>query len=420
VIRRLAGAALAAALAAAPAPARAQADQAKMLFNAGAQAYDAGQFPAAIQAFEQAYKLAARPGILFSIAQAHRKQYYVAKNPEDLRAALKGYRDYLAQVPQGGRRSDAAEALVELEPLVAKMEAGGMPVAPAAPAATRVMVSSQTGGALVSLDGGKPAEAPLIAEVKPGKHSLKVASPGYFDESREIEVGAGSMSALDIPLREKPGRLTLRTQAGAQVSLDGRFIAATPLTQPIDVEPGRHLIGISKNGYRGYTQEIEIGRDELKSLDAPLVSTTQRKASYVLFGVGVAAAVGGGVLAAMSIHEQQLATDFRTRQSKGQALCGPGTPDADCTVYVRTNYTSHVTSRDDFRRDAGIALGTAVVIGTTGVALFALDFPSLLGVVPKVRDSAPKAAPIKERSMEMSAVPLVVPGFYGASLTGTF
>jgi hypothetical protein len=425
VIRRVAPLLVLAAASLLPAVASAQQDQAKMLFNAGAQAYEAGQFAAAVQAFEQAYKLAARPGILFSIAQAHRKQYYVGKSPEDLRAALKGYRDYLAQVTQGGRRSDAAEAVAELEPLATRMEASGVSMTAPAPAATvtRLMVSSQTAGAVVSVDGGKPAEAPLFAEVKPGKHALRITAPGFIDETREIDVPPGVVSPVDIALRERPGKLSVRTQAGAQVSLDGRLVAVTPLPQAIDVEPGRHVVAISKNGYGAYTHEIEVGRGESKTVDAALLSTAQRKVSYVLFGAGVASVAAGGVLVYVALQEQKQATQFQSLQTSGKAMCGPrltGPNATDCDTYLKTNYTNHVRARDDFRRDAGIVIGAGVAAAAVGVALFAADFPSLLGVVPKARDSAPKAAPVKERSMEMSAVPLVVPGFYGASLTGTF
>lgn len=410
--------ALVAALLCASASAGAQPDQARVLFDAGAQAYEAGQYPAAIQAFEQAYRLAARPGILFSIAQARRKQFFATKSRAELRAAIQGYRDYLAQVAQGGRRSDAAAALAELEPLLGKEDAGPT-AALAAPQATRLMVSSQTAGAVISLDGGKPLEVPLIAEVKPGKHTLRITAAGYFEESREIEVGAGSVAALDLPLREKPGRLAVRTLAGAQVTLDGRLVAQTPLTQPLDVEPGRHVLGINKNGYRAYAHEIEIGRDEQKSLEIPLASTSQRKASYVLFGVGAASAIGGGVLAALAIHEQQLAVDFQTRQQNGNARCPNGSANA-CADWVKTSYTKHVSNRDDYRRDAGIALGAGVLVGAVGAALFTMDFPSLLGVMPRSRDDRPKSPAPRERPLEVSAAPLVGPGIYGAALGGSF
>jgi hypothetical protein len=416
-VKRTIRIALLAALLGAASPAGAQADQARVLFEAGAQAYEAGQYPAAIQAFEQAYRLSARPGVLFSIAQARRKQFFATKNRDELRAAIKGYRDYLAQVAQGGRRSDAAAALAELEPFLGKDDLGAL-AAPAAQA-TRLMVSSQTAGAVISLDGGKPLEVPLIAEVKPGKHTLRISASGYFEETREIEVGAGSVAALDLPLREKPGRLSLRTLPGAQVTLDGRLVAQTPLTQPLDVEPGRHLLGISKNGYRAWAHEIEVGRDEPKSLEIPLESTTQRKASYVLFGVGAGSVVAGGILAALAVHEQQIAVDFQNKQVNGNARCSNGSASA-CADWVKTDYTRHVNNRDDYRRDAGIALGAGVVLGAASAALFVMDFPSLLGVMPRSRDDRPKSPAPRERPMEVSAAPLLGPGLYGVSFGGAF
>lgn len=50
-----------------------------------------------------------------------------------------------------------------------------MPVVDAKPK-TRLMVSSPTKGASVSLDGGDAAEMPLIQELTPGTHKLRVAA----------------------------------------------------------------------------------------------------------------------------------------------------------------------------------------------------------------------------------------------------
>ena len=42
----------------------------------------------AIKAFDEAYRLAPRPGVTFSLAQAHRRQYGLDRKPDDLRGAL--------------------------------------------------------------------------------------------------------------------------------------------------------------------------------------------------------------------------------------------------------------------------------------------------------------------------------------------
>jgi hypothetical protein len=395
-------------------------EDAKVLFNIGAQAYEKGDFSAALSAFEQAYRLAPRPGILFSIGQAHRKKFYTGgKKPENLRAAIAAYREYLAKVDSGGRRSDAAEALVELEALAAKMDVAA-PAAPAVPAVpvatTQIMVTSQNAEAKVSLDGAAACDVPLVADVKPGKHSVKVTAPGFFDEARDLEVKQGAVAGLDIQLREKPAKLMITARDGAQVSIDGRLTAQTPLAQPLDVEPGRHLISVVKNGYRAYSSEIELGRAEEKSMEAPLDATTQRKASYVLFGVGAAGVVAGGVLAGLAVMHQKSAQAFEADRQRGLKSCDT----ADACTDLFNAYKKDLAARDDFRRDAGIVLGAALLVGGTGVALFALDFPSLLGATTRPRDEGPKKPAPKERSMDASIVPLVGPGLYGASFSGRF
>ena len=130
---------LAAALAVtAPAAAQDNLERARMLFNAGAEAYGTGQYPVAIQAFQEAHRLSERPGLLFSIAQAYRQQYYVDKNPANVRGAIQYYRDYLSKVKSGARVGEAAKALSELEPIAARLTADtGETPAPTPPPATR-------------------------------------------------------------------------------------------------------------------------------------------------------------------------------------------------------------------------------------------------------------------------------------------
>lgn len=400
------------ALAAAPAAAQDATEQAKILFNAGAQAYEAGKYPAAIQAFAEAYRLAPRPGILFSMAQAYRRQYTADKQPANLRAAIKHYRDYIAKVEQGGRRADAVQALSELEPIAERL--GAADAAAAAPpperkAATQIMVSAQTKEATIALDGGKPVEAPLIAEVKPGKHTIVIDAPGYFPEEREVQAAPGGVVALDIAMREKPGLLTIATVGGADVSIDGRLTAQTPLAQPIELTPGRHFVAVTKRGHKAFAEDIEIGRGETKRIDAKVEITGQRIGAYVLMGVTGAGVAAGGVVAWLAMREQRDAQDLDTKRQKTGGL----------TTAELGQYQAHQRNRDELRRAAGIALGGAFVVGATAVMLAVFDVPT---VTAAKRDGAPKpTTPTpRERSMEVAATPIITPGFYGASFSARF
>jgi outer membrane protein assembly factor BamD (BamD/ComL family) len=81
--------------------------EAKRLFRAGAKAYDAGQFAAAVQAFDQAYELSPRAPLRFSAAQALKRQYTTERDPALLRKAQRYYREYTGSVKKGRRVKDA-------------------------------------------------------------------------------------------------------------------------------------------------------------------------------------------------------------------------------------------------------------------------------------------------------------------------
>ena len=93
-------------------------ERAKASFKAGANAYAAGDYLAAIQALEDAYEISPLPAIAFSLAQAERKQYFVDEQRGHLERALQLFRRYLAEETRGARREDARVAITQLEPLL--------------------------------------------------------------------------------------------------------------------------------------------------------------------------------------------------------------------------------------------------------------------------------------------------------------
>ncbi|MCC6646579.1 MAG: PEGA domain-containing protein [Polyangiaceae bacterium] len=394
---------LALALAASMARADGELEQAKTLFNAGAQAFAAGQFPAAVQAFEESYKLTPKPAILFSMAQAERRQYFVDKRAEWLRRAIEHYRTYLEQVPKGGRRADAAQALAELEPVAARLE--GQPAAPpvaAQAAETRLMVSTPTKGAEVWVDGQRASELPLIDVVKPGKHSLRVAAPGYFDETREVVAVQGGLVAVDVALRERPATLTIIAPRGAAVSLDGRPQGVTPLP-PLEVAPGAHAVTLTLNGHHAHTEEIELSRGESRELRTGLSKTGQRKASYAVVAVGAGGLLAGGVLTYLALDRQKQAEDTLTTLETRNV--DPHKLDA---------YDKDRSARDRYRTGAFIAYGAGAAVLTVGALMYAFDQPSVTAPRERPRPQAPVDGP----KIEVGG--LVLPGAAAATLRGSF
>lgn len=385
-------------------------EQAKTYFNAGAQAYEAGRFGAAIQAFQQAYALAPRPAILFSLAQAERKSWYVDKRGDDLRNAIEHYHRYLDLVSTGGRRGDAADALAELEPIAARLAPQGTASTSAGPAEakTRIMVTSSTPGARASLDEGPLTEVPLIDDVKPGKHHVRVEAEGYFDESREALAATGSLSAVDVPLRDRPALLSVGIDASASLSVDGRPTASTPLPRPLELPAGTHVITITRNGSRAFTREITLERGKPASLDVKLQTSGQRTVAWVFFGVAGAAVLAGGAFTGGAFVEQSNAQKILNAQATGNI------PPGDVGAYQ-----SDVTSRDRWRTAAFATFGAGVGLAAVGSVLWLFDTPTVeLGPPPGDSPHKPAEPPRKREPMEMGVVPWIGPGGAGIAFGG--
>ncbi len=386
--------------------------KAKELFDAGAREYENGRFDLAIQAFEQAYKIAPRDGIVFSMAQAHRRQFTRSSDPAHLARAVELYKQYIDRVKAGGRVTDAVKAVGELEPQLKQLE-GSAPVAPAQPSAvlkTRIVVNIFVPGTMVSIDN-KPAKAPPInEEVEPGKHTVKLRAPGYFDEVREIVVEKGEIAPANLPQRERPATLAIDADDGAEISVDGRFVGEAPLTSPIELPSGRHFVAVLKTGHETYTKEVDLTRGTKETLTPELQTTPQRDLSYVVIAGAGAFATAGVVFGALALERESAAQDFLDARE------------------TRTLSRDEVTEYEEARRDRSLYTALAIGGGGAGVAL------GLLGVGLAVFDKPrPVAAPRLEgptqekpsgddepKDIEVSGAPLLGPGFAGATFGLSF
>ena len=383
-------------------------DEAKKLFSAGAAAYASGQFSAAIQAFEAANKIVSKPAIVFSVAQAHKRQYAIDRNPDHLHAAIQNYRLYIAQVPQGGRRLDATQALGELEQLEAHATPDATATRAAAKEPARVMVLAQAEGAQILFDGKTKTEPLTALEVTPGKHRIKVSAVGYYDEERDVNAVDNALVPLEVQLREKPARLTLDGMLNADVTIDSRLVGTTPLA-PLDLSSGKHLVVITKNGYAPFAQEIDLTRDQKKTLTYAMHVTGQRIVANALLLSGGAAVVGGVVftlVAGSQQHRMNVILDKAKSANLG---------DGDVQDYRDAH-----ANRDTWTTVAVVAYGVGVAALLTGVVFYAFDKPTVSLSSRRFDDKPTKpAAPAREPT-EMSMVPLVGPNFLGGSWTARF
>jgi hypothetical protein len=354
-------------LLAGPAAAQPDVEDAKRYFEAGRQAYASGQYIPAIVAFEESYKRSPRSAIVFSLAQSYRQQFSVDSDPRKLKRAVELYRQYLAEVPMGGRRDDAAEYVSALEPQLLRLEEKGrIEAMQPMGSETQIMVTSRTRGtqAMASVDGGKPKEVPAIESVKAGKHKIVVEAPGYFPEETEGLAVEGRLVVVEVALKEKPARIALAAPSGAEVTVDGRPVARTPLPRPLEVSGGKHFVTVSKRGHHAWSREVSVGRGQETALRADLDTTTQRVVAWAVLGGAATALVAGGAFTLLTLKHEGDAEDIL---DQGDV--------ANITEEERLRYEDARAKRDDWAVRSYVAYGIAGGLAVTGALLYIVDTP---------------------------------------------
>jgi tetratricopeptide (TPR) repeat protein len=377
--------------------------RAKESFNAGATAYAMGEYLAAIQALDAAYATTPLPAIAFSLAQAERRQYFVDHDRSHLDRAIALFRKYLEEVASGGRRSDAVDAIAQLEPLAAKSitpEAASAPPA-AAVRPTRLIVTSDADGALVSVDGGPSTASPWIGEVEPGQHRVKVAAQGFYETEREVMAVAGELIPAAVPLRERPSTVAVWAAPDAGLYLDGRFVRQGGEGVVLTVASGAHRVDVAEKGHVVSSHDLELGRGENRDLHVFLAPTSQRRAAQALFLAGAASLATGVVFGALALHAESAAQDFLDKQAH-----------QNVSSDELSSYHSHLTDRGRYRAGAMIGMGAGAGLFLTGLFLYELDQPRVQE--PKLVGPAASGARLLG---PLSVAPLLVQGGGGAILS---
>jgi len=343
-----------------------EAARAKESFKAGAAAYAAGEYLAAIQALESAYELMPLPAIAFSLAQAERKQYFVSHESAHLTRSIRLFRQYLREVPSGGRRADALEALSQLELLEAtKVRAprtDTQEVRAAQPA--RVLISAEAPSARISLDGAPAVPAPLIREVTPGKHRVEVQAPGFESGREEVLAVTGELTRKDVVLRERPARLGIWAPPDSELYVDGSYVSPGGAGVTLAMAGGKHRIALLANGHKISYRDVTLQRGSAQSLRLTLEPTAQRNASYVLFIAGSAALGAGLITSALAVQAENRAEYFLGQRGRRNV--------EDLEL---SNYKAAVNSRNTLQIATGVSLGAALGMFITGLFLHELDAP---------------------------------------------
>jgi tetratricopeptide (TPR) repeat protein len=349
-------------------------DRAKESFKAGAAAYAAGEYLAAIQALDAAYELTPLPAIAFSLAQAERRQYFVVRRRDHLDRAITLFRRYIDQVPSGGRRIDALDALSQLEPFAATLteshsqtnKEGTAHSAEVDDAVrhTRVMITADNPGSRISLDGSQETSSPLIREVEPGGHRVRISAAGFFPEEREVTAVVGELIPISVLLRERPSTVTVAAPADAELYVDGAFASRGGDHVALQLSSGIHRLNVAEKGHRVSFHLVDLGPGEAQSIQVSLERTWQRRAAQALFLGGGIAFGTGIVLAILTIDADHSAQDFLSRQATGNV-----------SSKELSDYRAAVTNRNHYRTATAVTMASSLAFLLAGFLLYQIDRP---------------------------------------------
>jgi hypothetical protein len=176
-------------------------ERARGEFSRGVQRYEAGDYEAALEAFQEAYRLAPHPSVRVNMANA----YEQLDRPLE---AIFHFERFLAEAEQvrPEQRREVETALARLRGRVAE-----------------VTIQVEPAGATVLIDENDSRSAPLTEPVRmvPGNHTIEVSADGYATMRRDISVEAGDTPTVSITLEGAGAEALGASESGGGATGEG-------------------------------------------------------------------------------------------------------------------------------------------------------------------------------------------------------
>jgi hypothetical protein len=253
--------------------AAAKAEAAKR-FDRGLQLFDEGDNAGALAEFKQTYATLPNPVVLYNIGLV----YAAMGRPVDAVEALKQVAE--DQSLSAAQRERAQKTLADQGARIG-----------------RLSITSNPPGARISVDGVDLATTPLSAplQVATGTHVVGAVAEGYALARKEVVVAGNAEASLHFELvrstARRDAKLTVHTRlSGAELFIDGKSVAKTPLESSLALAPGKHTVELRRPGYVTATQQVDLAEDASGeiSLD-PVIDKKALADDGVLFSLDIGA-----------------------------------------------------------------------------------------------------------------------------------
>lgn len=303
---------------------------------------------------------------------------------------MKYYKIYLNDVKTGGRVGDAADSLGEMLReldrlgLVGKVRAGSAEQRTVLGVSIAFADKQQSSTTMREVDedklaaapaveakafiDGKPVELDALHPVDAGDHVVRAEAPGYQPAEKQVHVFAGAPQNTELVLEPLPARVTIETEPGASLIVDGRGVGEVPQSA-LSLSGGTHVITVLRTGRKPVARELTVTRDQALKLPIALEPTARRRAVPWVIGAGGVALGVTGVMALGALYYDGKAVDRQKRLDQG---------DQDASVL--DDYRRYKSRRDAAISMMWVASGATVALGLTAAWLYYFDNPSSEGV----------------------------------------
>ena len=282
--------------------------------------YLQGKYDEAARGFEDAYAARPFPQFLYNIgASFHMK----GKKTSDIGAyekAVDYYKRYLKEEPQATDKDKVAKAIEVLQAEIDRLKAAGTPAGAGsgAPAPSQevqslgdvkvrglVVIVTEPQNATVYLDDKKKgafAQTPWSGSIE-GEHKLIIEKQGYKPVETTIAADPSKLVQVISPMSQEfhLGWIQVTSNVpGAEIYLDDKSygaIAKTPLSPGQNIEPGKHTVWVTAEGYDEYSETFEIAPAKEKKIHAVLKGSPVGKLTVSGFGAEDSQVIVDGAVA---------------------------------------------------------------------------------------------------------------------------
>ena len=212
--------------------------EARERYQRGIDLFEERNYDAAMAEFQRAYELTRNPAVLFNISATHELTGHFVE-------ALDAMLDYERRAPAAAvaqRSADVDAALARLRSRIGT-----------------IVIRFEAAGLDVRIDGLQrpPSSGNVEIRVPAGRHRVSLAAPHYQAREAEFDVSGGSTIVISEALVPERAFMAVECNVpGAEVLVDGRPLATTPITSPLPVPEGSHHVVVRRPGYTTYETDV--------------------------------------------------------------------------------------------------------------------------------------------------------------------